>query len=555
MAPGLEIEADFAPNLWAVRKGVFNGLFCANNQQPAAHNSGSLTLTLTEKGRFSGKLQIAGRMYPFSGAWATTGDSPNSQTATVTIARGLAGPLTLVLIVGLVEGEEVITGSVNDGHWNAPLRAERVGDFGGNAPFAGYYTYATVPSDSRNASNPLGSGPAMMTVRPNGNVNVVGTLGDGRPYTAGSMLGKSGDWPLNVPLNGSRGLLQGRVTVGRNSLASIPSDPFCPTATLLNQNFDSSDGGFVSPISFPGNAWYYDGIAKDWRVNGAPSSGTNLSHARLTSPVLTVTRGGVVQIQFQHRHNFEVAFDVGQLRVSVNGGPFQIVRASAYFRNAPSASVSARAFGDFQRHSGFSGTSTGYGIGQLITSAAVLGRFRAGDRLVLEFFAAWDGSIEEDAPNWVVSEVILIEGACYEVTGHEMKWFKPAVSRDVFYPGGFYDPVGLMGYQHKPVSTVAAALPFNDLVFVAPDGNSMGTLVLPLVVSNNTLRVRGDNPPGLRFTVTPTTGQYTFNYTNPFTAKISTGKGVLLQWPNTPLRGNGYHMDTNRTGGAYIFLD
>ena len=555
MAPSLQLRANFAPDLWTVRKGLFNGLFCATNQEPSAFNSGALTLTLTEKGRFSGKLQLTGRMYPFSGAWNVPDDNANSRETVITIARGLAVPLTLRLTLALVEGEEAITGSLAEGSWTASLKAERVGDFGGAAPFAGYYTYVTVPRDPSWGA-PEGSGPAMMTVKPNGNVNVAGTLGDGRPYTAGSQLGKSGDWPLNVPLNGKRGLLQGRVTVGRNSLASFPTDPFCPTATLLNQAFDSSDGGFVSTSAILGSPWTYNAGAGDWRVNGANSVGTNLSHARLSSPVLTVTRAGVVQVQFHHRYSFESDFDLGQLRMSVNGGAFQIVPASAFFQNAPSNSVVGSAFADLQRHRGFNGTSANHGSGQLITSAAALGRFKAGDRLILQFFAAWDSSFLQTSPNWAISAVTLIEGACYEVTGHEMKWSKSYVlTKDKFYPYGFFDEVFLFGHNYKPFRELTDLLPASGLIFSAAAGNSAGTLLLPLTVSNNTLKVSGNNPPGLKLTVNPDTGQFTHSYTNSFTGKLSAGKGVLLQMPNNGLRGTGFRLDTNLAGSASITFD
>lgn len=552
MTSGLTNTVYFARDRWSVRKGVFNGLFCATNQPTSVHNAGLLTLTQTENSRFSGKVQLAGRMFPFSGAWGIPVTNAFSQTTTVSVTRGLSGPLTLELELGLVQGDEVIRGIVSDGSWSSPLLAERVGDFGGAAPFAGDYTYATFPSDLNNTNSPQGSGPAMMKVTASGKVTVAGTLGDGRPYTAGGLLGRSGGWPLNVALNGQRGLLQGRIIVGHDRLEEFPSDPFCPTLRLLHQDFTSGDGEFVSVGTHLTNKWVYDAMNGDWRINGIRST-----NATLTSPTQTVSRAGVVRMQFQHRYDFQTNFNLhaGQLRISVNGRPFELVPDHAFFLNPPSNSIPGTAFANStERRHGFTGRSEGSESNVLIQSAASLGRFQAGDRLVIQFFAIWGNAILQTAPAWVISEVTLIEGDCYAVLGAGMKWIKPVVPKDQYYPGGFYDELVVSGHAYKPITALSTYFTSLDPVFHARGGNLSEELGGTLAITNNTLKVSGGNPSGLKLTVNPATGLFTTSFTNVATGRLSTGKGVLLQNPNQRFA-VGHHLDADRTGAIILGND
>jgi hypothetical protein len=129
----------------------------------------------------------------------------------------------------------------------------------------------------------------------------------------------------------------------------------------------------------------------------------------LTSPAINLTSAGVVRLAFQHRYSFENGlWDGGQVRVSVNGGPFDTVPASAFLANGYSGTVLDNSLSELGGQVAFVETSTGYALPfpeGLLTSICVLGSFQSGDNLRVQFIAASDGNTRSGDPAWEIAEM------------------------------------------------------------------------------------------------------------------------------------------------------
>jgi len=189
-----------------------------------------------------------------------------------------------------------------------------------------------------------------------------------------------------------------------NAVAVLPPDTTDPL--LLAETFQSNDGGFTVSNDFAQGPWTYapesDGV---WYAPGhRDCAGTEAS--RLNSPVVTVQRADPVYIVFKHRYSFqyyEEAFDGGQLRISVNRGPYTPVPASRFLHNGYNGVV--RGNNLLTGQEAFTNTSRGHQSGYHITSVAQLGRFNPGDTISVQFMVAWDECTSGDYPDWEIADV------------------------------------------------------------------------------------------------------------------------------------------------------
>src|SRR5439155_11231038 len=140
----------------------------------------------------------------------------------------------------------------------------------------------------------------------------------------------------------------------------------------------STAGGFIANVAgSPLGNWIYDPVRRAWYAEGS-DDGFLPSEGALTSPRLTVTRAGGVRISFVHRYSFErdsVAWDGGQLRVSVNGAAFRPVPAAAFTQNGYTEVLAGA--GPLYEQEAFGSNSPGYFDNQTVTSIADLGYFVA----------------------------------------------------------------------------------------------------------------------------------------------------------------------------------
>ena len=146
----------------------------------------------------------------------------------------------------------------------------------------------------------------------------------------------------------------------------------------------------------PANPFVHSDSA--WVNNGSSTS----SVKTLTSPVMTAT-GGPVTFTMLHAYNFERngtpdAYDGGNLRISVNGGPFTLVPGASFSSNGYVPDIDGVDGLNFEP--GWNGNSGG-----VIQSTASLGNLAVGATIELQLAAGWDGSVVNPSPNWFIEVV------------------------------------------------------------------------------------------------------------------------------------------------------
>ena len=209
--------------------------------------------------------------------------------------------------------------------------------------------------------------------------------------------------------------------------------------TLLDENFETDDGGFVSASDVNTQPWVYNAGLGNWSVNGNESDSNDFHvSSTLTSPTMFVD--GPVVVNFEHLYSFErystgdpdgFCWDAGAVFVSINGGAFTRVALGDFLNNGyPGVAYHWGGLDPFDGGEAFCGNSPNgeppfvdYIDGVLIPSDApppspVVSTFEldlvAGDSLAVQFFGHWDPAVKADDPNWLVNYV-SIESASIEV--------------------------------------------------------------------------------------------------------------------------------------------
>jgi hypothetical protein len=131
---------------------------------------------------------------------------------------------------------------------------------------------------------------------------------------------------------------------------------------------------------------------------------------RLTSPAVHLPTAQQMspRLSFRHYVATEANFDGGNLKISVNGGPFELVPASAFIFNAYNTTLATAAAGNTNPLAGqaaFSGTDGGevfgsWGLSQVNLTAIGIS---AGDTIQLRFDFGMDGCAGIDG--WYVDDV------------------------------------------------------------------------------------------------------------------------------------------------------
>jgi hypothetical protein len=131
---------------------------------------------------------------------------------------------------------------------------------------------------------------------------------------------------------------------------------------------------------------------------------------RLESPVIKIPPSNALspRLTFEHYVATEFGFDGGNLRISINGGPYTLVPASAYTFNAYNTTLVTAAGGNTDPLAGqpaFSGTDGGQvtgSWGQSQINLAMLG-VQPGDTIRLRYDFGMDGCTGNDG--WYVDDV------------------------------------------------------------------------------------------------------------------------------------------------------
>lgn len=194
MEEGLNLIAVFS---FAPQAATYTGLFMEETNSLELDRAGSITITTTKSGKYSGFVQLASGKYSLSGQLDEGGYDARS--------IGRAG-----LYMEIQAGADKIYGTIGNGDWTGVIDANRV-IFDGKvnkAPHAGRYTIVFPGSgDVTNIFLPGGDGFGTVTVDARGNVKLAGSLADGTKISQSTTISGEGYWPLFVGLNKGQGHL------------------------------------------------------------------------------------------------------------------------------------------------------------------------------------------------------------------------------------------------------------------------------------------------------------------------------------------------------------
>jgi len=215
MQSNLVLEAHFVPNPFLSLKGPYAGLFYEAGAV-AFTNSGLFTATLTDRGRLTAKLRLAGKSYSLGGQFTAWGAFSNAIPR-----RGLT-PLSVQLQLDFGAREQMV-GSVTDGLWAAAVAANRAtfSRTTNPAPVGGKrYTLVMAPNQDSSLI-PGGTGFGTVTVDLSGNVRFAGTLGEGTKCSQSSFVSKANEWPLFASLPYARGSILGWLAFTNEALSDL----------------------------------------------------------------------------------------------------------------------------------------------------------------------------------------------------------------------------------------------------------------------------------------------------------------------------------------------
>lgn len=172
-------------------KGTYDGLVLATDEfgEFVLESSGFLKISAGPGGVFTGLLSHGGFRIALAGTFDAGG------VFTREILRPDGARLTISLRMDASTEPARITGTVSDGTATAQITASspRLASAKTTVAHAGRYT-ALLPSDESEA--PPGHGYAIMVITPRGGVNATGKLGDGTPFTFGTVLRPDGTLPI-----------------------------------------------------------------------------------------------------------------------------------------------------------------------------------------------------------------------------------------------------------------------------------------------------------------------------------------------------------------------
>lgn len=286
--------------------GTYNGLVDRDPLPLGAHTiddglGGSVSVTITGIGSYTGKLVLAGTSYPLTGNFnATVGSADLSTTAT--FARVGQSNLTVTFATDSANG--VLAGAVSD-----PLNGIVVAHSSLRNPWtaamptgkAGTYTAEAQIQNGGligNAAYPQGRSFATITITPAGAVTWVGKMADGSsPATSFTTTLSAGEaFPVHLMLNAGLGSAQGSLNVTPDS--GMPINGGRP---LLDGTLDWAKN--AQPPGGPDRV-YHDGIT---RFNLTVKGGRYAAPPANT-PVLGLTPSGV-----PGTNNAKITFSQGGL--------------------------------------------------------------------------------------------------------------------------------------------------------------------------------------------------------------------------------------------------
>jgi len=254
------LQANFVLNPFLPLKGSFEGLFVVPDPSSVRHeNSGFVAFTLTDRGKYSGRLQLAGKRLPFSGQFSLEGKATNS------VKRPGTNELSMELMLDLNGGSERVTGQVSNAlaGWSAELVGDHAHVYTGtnSSPFQGKYTLIL------GTATDLGTSFGSVLVNAKGKLTFHGSLADGTPATQNTTVSKFGFWPLYVSLYGGKGSILSGVTVATNPppAASLAGFVTWTKPPLLGARYNPT--GFTNRLALEGSIYHPPGTNKVLQID------------------------------------------------------------------------------------------------------------------------------------------------------------------------------------------------------------------------------------------------------------------------------------------------
>ena len=202
-------QGEIVLNIGYTATGNYIGLLQDIN---AIGSPGLATINLTNKFAFSGSIQLNGKKYSIKGTF-------NGENYVGTVKRAKnETPLQLNLHLSLDFGAEEITGTVKADAITYDLFARHTiakSDIPAGTP--GAFTFVIEP-DASGPGLPEGIGYGTVTISKTGAVKLVGILGDGSPFTTGTMLAGDQSWVIYATPYKAGGVAAGNVTVDGGAL-------------------------------------------------------------------------------------------------------------------------------------------------------------------------------------------------------------------------------------------------------------------------------------------------------------------------------------------------
>ncbi|MFN7139020.1 MAG: hypothetical protein ACK4UN_06755, partial [Limisphaerales bacterium] len=197
MKEGMVISANFIDNPFFRFGGVYNGLFSDTENGVAFESAGFVTLKVTPKMGFSGKLFVDGNPIGFSGKLSIDG----SGTALTKVRTKIADkPELLVSITLDFAGQtDTVSGTITEvgDAWSSSLFAHRVVWSTNKLASAFTNSYGMhIPGFANNNQGPVGTSYGAAVVNHLGKLKVGGFMSDGVPMKQGSVVSEDGHWPF-----------------------------------------------------------------------------------------------------------------------------------------------------------------------------------------------------------------------------------------------------------------------------------------------------------------------------------------------------------------------
>lgn len=176
----LVITAVFVTNSFLPIAGSYAGLLGAWETRPeGVARLGTFTLKLTKTGQFTGKVLAGKYRHAFKG----TAD-PRTGLAEFVFDEIDSSPIWMYLYFDF-NGGSTLNGDISDGgSWGITMTGYRTAWPNEAASFVGKHTFLIPGAAAADAaSQPAGDGAGRITIAASGMVTIVGTAGDGTPFT------------------------------------------------------------------------------------------------------------------------------------------------------------------------------------------------------------------------------------------------------------------------------------------------------------------------------------------------------------------------------------